>query len=972
MSDRPSEKLPTGDEPTVLSGWVGSEGGEARQHPAPGRQFGPYRIERLLGRGGMGEVYEAEHVEHGRRVAVKVLNQALADRTDRDRFLREGRLAASVTHPNTVYIYGSEEIDGTPVIAMELLSAGTLKDRVKQTGPMPPAEAVDAILQVIAGLEAAHGMGVLHRDVKPSNCFVDRDGAVKIGDFGLSISARARDVTQLTTTGTFLGTPQFAPPEQIRGEPLDVRADIYAIGGTLHYLLTGKPPFDTTDLMALIARVTTDQPPSPRTVAPHIPRGLAAIVLHCLAKDPHKRPATYAALAEELRPFSSEATTPATVGLRVLASVIDWSLVSLPFTIAVLPLTFDLDRHDTLVLALSLANVVTVTAYYGLLEGLLGRSVGKRVCGLRVRRTGGQPIGLGRAFGRTALFMVPAVIPLIPAVILGSAQMIEWQVELSWQGVLQGYGVFVLLALLFSTARRRNGFAGLHDLATDARVVRFSDADLAAVFDHPKQLARPTDADRRPARYGPYEVQGTLGSTGAGELLLGLDPALGRQVWIHVVPIGTEPVPPLRREIGRAGRLRWLNGRRTDDESWDAYECPAGSALLAEGARGQPASLVGRWLADLATELDAAVADGSMPVLSGDRVWVTPSGGVRLLDFRAPGVPDAPAAEAPVTPESAQRFLAGLAAATLGTGATASDQRGRPPLPVAVRSVVDSLGGGRYATLADAASALRQLRKVPDRVTAYRRTLSMAPLWLVPVVIAISVLGFAYVARNAVDADVLVLSRSLDEIEARVEASADGTADADTRAEIDVLEAYVAGRFGSLIADPDTWTTPFMVGMIGRHRDIAEAAVANHPDVTDVDLDALRAEHPELIDDVESVENTPDSVVAAVVGAMATVLMAMVALVTAVLFRGGVLLRICRMAVVDRLGSEVSRWRTLARAVIAWLPIGVGVGLLLLDVPWPVAAAIAGVLQLTGIVWAVVRPARGIQDRITGTWLVPR
>ena len=101
-------------------------------------------------------------------------------------------------------------------------------------------------------------------------------------------------------------------------------------------------------------------------------------------------------------------------------------------------------------------------------------------------------------------------------------------------------------------------------------------------------------------------------------------------------------------------------------------------------------------------------------------------------------------------------------------------------------------------------------------------------------------------------------------------------------------------------------------------------------------------------------------------------LMAMVALVTAVLFRGGVWLRICRMAVVDRLGSEVSRWRTLARAVIAWLPIGVGVGLLLLDVSWPVAAAIAGVLQLTGIVWAVVRPARGIQDRITGTWLVPR
>src|SRR5262249_16607025 len=202
--------------PTTLAGITA--GSITRISLAPSQEFGPYRIERLLGRGGMGEVYEAEHLEHGRRVALKVLSQRLSDPVDRARFLREGQLAASVSHPHIVYIYGSEEIAGIPVIAMELLPGGTLKDRVQKNGPLPPVDAIDAVLQVVSGLEAAQAAGVLHRDIKPSNCFVDADGTVKVGDFGLSIPTRARDVTQLTTTGTFHGTPQFASPEHLRGQ----------------------------------------------------------------------------------------------------------------------------------------------------------------------------------------------------------------------------------------------------------------------------------------------------------------------------------------------------------------------------------------------------------------------------------------------------------------------------------------------------------------------------------------------------------------------------------------------------------------------------------------------------------------------------------------------------------------------------------------------------------------------------------
>ena len=125
----------------------------------------------------MGEVYEAEHVDSGRRIALKVLRSRLQNADERARFLREGQLAASVSHPHTVYIFGSEEIAGMPVISMELLPGGTLKDRVAADGPLPPAEAVAAVLDIIGGLDAAQAAGILHRDIKPSNCFVDSDGS---------------------------------------------------------------------------------------------------------------------------------------------------------------------------------------------------------------------------------------------------------------------------------------------------------------------------------------------------------------------------------------------------------------------------------------------------------------------------------------------------------------------------------------------------------------------------------------------------------------------------------------------------------------------------------------------------------------------------------------------------------------------------------------------------------------------------
>ncbi len=296
--------------------------------PRIGEAFGEYEITALLGSGGMGAVYEAEDRKTGRRVALKVLSDRLESPEHRHRFLREGRLAASYNHPNSVYIFGTEEIEGTPVITMELVQGGTLQDRVKAAGPLPIDEAVDAVLQIIAGLEAAENAGVLHRDIKPSNCFVDSDGSVKIGDFGLSISTAPRMDSFQTETGAILGTPAFASPEQLRGDEVDVRSDIYSVGITLYYLLTGRTPFQASQMMRLLATVLEQPAPSPREFRPEIPHGLAKVILRCLAKRPEQRFSDYPALRKALLPYTSQAPLPGTLGYRLLAGVIDFLLLT--------------------------------------------------------------------------------------------------------------------------------------------------------------------------------------------------------------------------------------------------------------------------------------------------------------------------------------------------------------------------------------------------------------------------------------------------------------------------------------------------------------------------------------------------------------------------------------------------------------------------------------------------------------------
>ena len=336
----------------------------------------------------MGTVYEAEEQASGRRLALKVLSHSLDSEQARTRFFREGRLAASVNHPNSVYVFGTEEIDGMPVITMELAPGGTLQELVKRNGPLPITEAVDTILQIIAGLEAAAAAGVLHRDVKPSNCFIDADGTVKVGDFGLSISTLARRETNVTTTGAVLGTPAYASPEQLRGDEIDARSDIYAVGVTLFYLLTARTPFTEDNMVRLLATVLERPAESPRKLRAEIPEELAKVILRCLAKQPAQRFRNYEELRLALMPFTSAAPVPAGTGFRFLAGFLDFMLAMFIATAGLVGIFRDVGTTGTprpgrmigFVIFIYLAPILI----FVIPEGLWGATLGKASLGLRV------------------------------------------------------------------------------------------------------------------------------------------------------------------------------------------------------------------------------------------------------------------------------------------------------------------------------------------------------------------------------------------------------------------------------------------------------------------------------------------------------------------------------------------------------------------------------------------------------------
>ncbi|MGK8507387.1 serine/threonine-protein kinase [Nocardia asiatica] len=267
----------------------------------PGSVFAGYRIERTLGSGGMGTVYLARHPRLPRSVALKVLDPAAgADAEFRARFQREAELAARLDHPNIVEIYDRGSDNGQLWMSMRYVAGSDVAQLIRRRpGELPPGRALEILAQAAAGLDAAHRRGLLHRDVKPANLLVatgdDGSDHVFVTDFGI---ARSRDdTTGLTAAGALIATLGYVAPEQIRGEPLDHRCDVYALGATFYQMLTGAMPFAHTTPAAVLRAHLAEPPPRPSVADPALPAALDAVVATAMAKRPEDRYDSCGALA---------------------------------------------------------------------------------------------------------------------------------------------------------------------------------------------------------------------------------------------------------------------------------------------------------------------------------------------------------------------------------------------------------------------------------------------------------------------------------------------------------------------------------------------------------------------------------------------------------------------------------------------------------------------------------------------------
>jgi eukaryotic-like serine/threonine-protein kinase len=278
-----------------------------RLQVAEARQIGQYRLRRRLGGGGMGEVYLAEHQLLKRPCALKLVRAG--DATDPialERFEREVRLTATLSHPNTVeiYDYGRAD-DGTYYYVMEYLPGLSFAELVERYGFLPPPRVVYLLRQVCGALREAHTAGLIHRDIKPSNIIAARRGGIddvaKLLDFGLVRPSPAVRAAHLSAEGEILGTPLFMAPEQATGaRDLDERSDIYSLGAVAYYLLTGRPPFEGNDGIAVMIAHARDPVVPPSRIRPDIPTDLERVVLRCLAKDAAERYPSAASLERAL------------------------------------------------------------------------------------------------------------------------------------------------------------------------------------------------------------------------------------------------------------------------------------------------------------------------------------------------------------------------------------------------------------------------------------------------------------------------------------------------------------------------------------------------------------------------------------------------------------------------------------------------------------------------------------------------
>ena len=609
------------------------------------KSVGPYRLVRELGRGGMGSVYEAIHHQTGQSVALKLLLPTLQGTEESvHRFRRESQIAASINHPRSTFVYEAGQHQEQFYITMELMKGGTLKDVVARNGPLEVGQAVDYILDIVDGLTVAHAAGIVHRDIKPSNCFLDLNGRAKIGDFGLAKSFLG-DV-QLTQTGAFMGTPQYAAPEQLRASDVDERTDIYAIGATLFYLLTGRPSF-TGNPAQVIAGIASETPPDVRKFAANVPRPLARMIAQMMEKDPEKRPQKLELLSHSLLPYASSGASLADMGRRLAAFFIDLSIAGAIASVVTIStallasvngnsLPGLLDNPQSPFLAVTF-SVVCLIAYFAICEHLWGRGVGKWFLGMRVIGKNLESPNYSAAIIRATIVPgLPWLLSLLGQMILAPGSPTGLEQALNQLGMAQLLSLlsWILVMICMMTARRTNGYRGIHGLVSGTRVVRLSgELEIRRINSIP--ITTPLQlAPHQPKSFGPYKTVGCFNEQRTPNIYLGNDPVLDRDVWIFK-DIPSDSLSDARRSSTRASRLRVLHDGNLNSQNWYVTEAVKGMPLVEIIHRSEFVwTTVRPLLLELALELNNAMARDTMPTRLGiDHVWIDDMGRIKLLDF---------------------------------------------------------------------------------------------------------------------------------------------------------------------------------------------------------------------------------------------------------------------------------------------------------------------------------------------------
>jgi eukaryotic-like serine/threonine-protein kinase len=698
---------------------------------------GGIRLGKLLGAGGMGRVYEGRDAAN-QPVAVKLLAPNWTGSEELiNRFRQEGELASVINHPRCVFIRSADTDNGVPYIVMELMPGDTLKDLVTRRGPVPYREAVQLILDVAEGLEEAHSRGMIHRDVKPANCYLEADGRVKIGDFGLARSVV--QASELTVTGGFVGTPLYASPEQICGRTLDARTDIYSLAATLFYVLSGRAPFSSENATQTIARIVSEDPPSVRQLVPDVPQGLDVALLKGLAREPGARFQSIVDFRNALLPFMSDGPVSAPLGIRLLAMLVDLGLFSLVFTF------FSLMANPR-AMFLPDAKAFWYVAlggpawflYLFLQEWRGGATVGKRL--LRLRVVDANTLGSAACYRhliRSACFVLltgylPEFYQLMSA---GS----DAPLAVAWYavGLLAGY------ALILITYRVRREGTLLHDWLGGCRVVNqpaiaadHPCLDVSdAWIDTPAKLA----TDTQPL-IGRFQILASVSdannASNGKRVLLAKDKKLDRNVWL-ITPTESRTAEMIEdyanlleeKSQSRTTRLRRIERVRADGIDWDAFMAIDGESVEQLIARQSnwTWSQVRTLLDQLSVEADAVEQSGtSLRIYSLAQLWVDKRGRLVILDF-----PLNPLAQPSPLPLPILTVAHALTHGLLAHDRQVSSNgtHSLPPIPAHATRMIDAMQGGRvrqYASVAAFRQDLEQTRRAATTVGIKHRMVQIA------------------------------------------------------------------------------------------------------------------------------------------------------------------------------------------------------------------------------------------------------